>query len=314
MGVLTFRLETLSPIWTGDMSLQSNRVKETGIVGSLRWWCEALVRGLGGYACDPTDDGPPKRCEFNVKAYERAVKAGQSRQRGVEKGLQDVCTVCRLFGCTGWSRKFRVRVCDDTGQSLDQLNSAGLIFRLMCRELRPLRDEEKWLLYRTVWLISEYGSMGGRTPRKPTDNRKARYKDYGLVKLLSKGTTPVPTEVDTRGVQIYLEDLVKASAEMRQKKAQTPESWANLSFFFFKPGAHLRLGEINELLNKEPFLKGRRGDSKRRGASKKIFSFEGLAGQRLWGYTKSSAMLDKVIDALPWPDVKRGSEVIANEL
>lgn len=308
METLTFRLETLAPIWTGDMSGQSNRVKETGIIGSLRWWCEALVRGLDGYACDPTHDSPPNRCQFNAKAYERALKGGQSDQEAVERGLRDVCPVCRLFGCTGWSRKFRVNVCDDHGQPLAQLNTPGLKFRLICRELRPLRDEEKWLLYQTIWLISEYGSMGGRTPMKPPDNHEGYYKDYGLVKLLSEGTTPVPSQVNKGGVEKYLKELLGSSAEMQQRRNEVPEAWANLAFFFFKPGQYLRRTQINDLFHKVPFLRGRIGKSK------KVFSFRGPAGRRLWGYTKSSDMLDDVVKELPWSDVKRGREVIANEL
>jgi len=45
------RLKTLTPIWTGDAERQNTRLRETGIISSLRWWYEALVRGLGGYAC-----------------------------------------------------------------------------------------------------------------------------------------------------------------------------------------------------------------------------------------------------------------------
>ena len=45
------------------------------------WWYEALIRSLGGSACDPT------KTKCNQEAH---------------------CVVCELFGCTGWSRKFRL--------------------------------------------------------------------------------------------------------------------------------------------------------------------------------------------------------------
>ncbi|RLG37609.1 type III-B CRISPR module RAMP protein Cmr1, partial [Methanosarcinales archaeon] len=46
-----------TPIWTGDVDGKCSKIKETGIICSLRWWYEALVGGFGGYACDPTSEG-----------------------------------------------------------------------------------------------------------------------------------------------------------------------------------------------------------------------------------------------------------------
>jgi CRISPR type III-B/RAMP module RAMP protein Cmr1 len=77
------KLKPLTPIWTGDAERISRTIRETGIIGSLRWWFEALVRGLGGAACDPTKS----RCE------------GRSH-----------CDACALFGCTGWARRFKLDV------------------------------------------------------------------------------------------------------------------------------------------------------------------------------------------------------------
>ncbi len=64
-----------------------DRVRETGIIGSLRWWYEAFVRGFGVYACDPTHSD----CQ----------------------GFSS-CKVCKLFGCNGLSRGFDIRVEDST--------------------------------------------------------------------------------------------------------------------------------------------------------------------------------------------------------
>jgi len=78
------RLRTRTPLWTGGMRQNMSRVLETGILGSLRWWYEAIVRGLGGWACDPTKH----TCSS-------------------ESGL---CDACRMFGSTGWRRRFRLVV------------------------------------------------------------------------------------------------------------------------------------------------------------------------------------------------------------
>src|SRR5438477_9479200 len=39
-------LKTLTPIWTGNVDRNSELVKETGLVGSLRWWYGGIVRAM----------------------------------------------------------------------------------------------------------------------------------------------------------------------------------------------------------------------------------------------------------------------------
>lgn len=47
-------LKTLTPLWTGGIEAgQADRLHETGIIGSLRWWYEAILRGCGARVCDP---------------------------------------------------------------------------------------------------------------------------------------------------------------------------------------------------------------------------------------------------------------------
>ncbi len=89
----TVTLRTLTPLWTGGADRTCDRVHATGIVGSLRWWYEALIRGLGGYACDPTRH----TCAYDPEKPDRSV-----------------CPACRLFGTTGWARRFRLVIEDRT--------------------------------------------------------------------------------------------------------------------------------------------------------------------------------------------------------
>ncbi len=86
---IQLRITPLTPLWTGDANKKGRRVLETGILGSLRWWYEALLRGLGVRACDPSR----RSCEYDEK-----------------KGLEIICSACRLFGCTGYSRSFRLMI------------------------------------------------------------------------------------------------------------------------------------------------------------------------------------------------------------
>lgn len=81
----TISIKTLTPIWTGDVNGRCSEIKETGIIGSLRWWYEAIVRGLGGYACDPTENNKAK-CS-------------------VDNGF---CNVCKIFGANGLKRQFNL--------------------------------------------------------------------------------------------------------------------------------------------------------------------------------------------------------------
>lgn len=105
MHRLGLQLRILTPLWTGNIDADSPALRETGIIGSLRWWYEGLLRGCGIEACDPTQDS---RCQFDVKAYKAAKSQGQPVDAAVGQGLETVCDSCKLFGCTGWARRFRI--------------------------------------------------------------------------------------------------------------------------------------------------------------------------------------------------------------
>jgi len=96
------KIQTLTPLWTGGVDGSMDRIHETGIIGSMRWWYEAIVRGLGGSACDPSKGG----CIFNAEKY-RQSKAIDERHRLKDAGL---CDVCQIFGATGWKRRFRLEI------------------------------------------------------------------------------------------------------------------------------------------------------------------------------------------------------------
>jgi len=91
---LTITLKTLTPLWTGGADGKSDRLHATGIIGSLRWWYEAVVRGLGGEACDPVEHP----CIYDA-----------------EQPHTGLCLGCQMFGATGWARRFRLTIEDRTG-------------------------------------------------------------------------------------------------------------------------------------------------------------------------------------------------------
>ena len=90
---MELEINTLTPLWTGGVEAgKVDRLHETGILGSLRWWMEAFVRGMGGKACDPVTHS----CQY------------------AELTNDGLCEVCRIFGATGWRRRFRLDIRDST--------------------------------------------------------------------------------------------------------------------------------------------------------------------------------------------------------
>lgn len=105
---LSIRYRALTPIYTGDRKIQVDRLHETGFHGSMRWWLEALIRGVGGLALDPTEQAN----NFDAKQYvdqygalTRDTFDHTDRLRAC--GLDDASQV---YGATGWRRRFRLVV------------------------------------------------------------------------------------------------------------------------------------------------------------------------------------------------------------
>jgi CRISPR-associated protein Cmr1 len=104
---MKLEIKTLTPLWTGGAKAgKVDRLHETGILGSLRWWYEVIVRGLGGKACDPSHG----ECLFDAEKYHKS-KVTDERQRLRDAGL---CDVCQVFGATGRRRRFRLIIVDNT--------------------------------------------------------------------------------------------------------------------------------------------------------------------------------------------------------
>ena len=271
---LTFELKSVTDVWTGGVDQHCDRLHETGLLGSLRWWYEAVVRGLGGSACDPTDDSPCRD--------------------------KDHCAACELFGCTGWSRKFRLQVVGTSGGLISSPLNKGVEFALRFVELRHLCDEERWLLTKAVETAAKWGSVGGRTTRKP-QARKGVGDDYGLVFLKSAPKS----ECNRDKAKEYLSGF-----PADEGKAGYPD----LRCFFFVQGFFLWREQMNALMVQEPFLRGERGAGGKPAVSKKVFSFQTDSG-RIWGYAQNVEMRAKITDHLgsqlgAKAEIKTGEEVI----
>jgi CRISPR-associated protein Cmr1 len=196
----TVTIKPLTPIWTGDALRESPTLRETGIIGSLRWWYEALIRGLGGTACDPTNT----KCD------------GKNH-----------CIACELFGCTGWARKFRLEIEEINGKEKKEE-----YYRFKFIELRKIEDVEWALLNLTLHFIAKYAAIGGKIVLKPSDesNRqnKDHHKDYGLIEIVKSELKMLP-----------LNELKKYVQENKFPNNIENNTWLSIKNFWFVDGKYL---------------------------------------------------------------------------
>lgn len=90
----TFKIKIKTPFWTGNVAGKSDTLIETGLLGSIRWWTESVLRGMGYFVCDPVDDSNDskiKKCPLNSK----------------EGDNESYCISCLIFGATGLKRSFK---------------------------------------------------------------------------------------------------------------------------------------------------------------------------------------------------------------
>lgn len=283
-------LKAQSPIWTGDADQKGGRMVTTGLLGSLRWWFEVLMRGLGGSACDPVD--PNRRCP-------------------VENGKH--CVVCELFGCTGWARKFRFDVLDENGKVKRDQIQRNETFRFRFTTLRPIREEEWVLLDLTLRLIAEYGAIGGNTVFKPSDEKdrgkEPHHQDYGLFAVVNRPDLP---RMKKQEVKRYL------ASDWRRVK-DDDFAWASLQYFWSVKTKYLArqaFGEssFNRVVGRR--MKKPRGQQLFRKSqveqwiagkqqeSKKVFSFKDPA--RTFGFVNPGLLnLDEMRERLKgvWQDL-----------
>lgn len=308
----TITIKTLTPIWTGGVGGRCDRLHETGIIGSLRWWYEAIVRGLGGYACDPTDDR--RRCELSGKEKTDAERR------------ENLCPACYLFGCGGWRRKFKLELRADKNGNIGDiitgpLDEIGKKIWMRFVILNKIYPEEYTLLVKTIESISKYGSVGGKTVFKPSENpkknNKLHHQDFGLIQLEDSINYKLCSRDD---VSRYLYSF---------KQPDSDPNWPNFNNFWFVHGKVLNRKVHNQIVNrpdKTPTMYSDNATNLQRWLggtpqkdSKKIISFHSPSGKRTWGYARNTGELEEILNgvraATGWSrnDFKKG-EVVLNEL
>src|SRR6266487_430782 len=174
---LSITLETVTPVWTGGADGKADRLHATGIMGSLRWWYEALVRGVGGRVCNA---GKP------------CIYAEKERYQGL-------CDVCRIFGATGWTRRFKLIV--ENGDLHSEQPSASTIDPKSGMLVFTLPEGSKWYLPAEPLVGSFTLSIVPTLPLKVT-------------KLLSKGEEPEYLDASVIGALVqFIADRASLGAK-----------------------------------------------------------------------------------------------------
>lgn len=159
-------LNAVTPLFTGDENMRMTRLRPTGLLGSLRVWHEWIWAGAGHPVKDPTSGGDI----YNL-----------------EKGETDISPSSRLFGCTGWGRRFRL-VCstesdkpveDDkfkrdkpNGDNKKPAGGLARIIRLQFLFLHPTPEKKPpcWLepdevfgqILTTIKVACKFGGLGAK--------------------------------------------------------------------------------------------------------------------------------------------------------
>jgi CRISPR-associated protein Cmr1 len=227
MKSIRVTFQTLTPFWTGDAWRNGNELKLTGIFGSLRWWFEALVRGMGYNACDSTSEN---KCKVEVK-----------NEKDVLKIHEKICPVCFLFGATGWKSRFSVEVSKNNlkkeynGKVIVKINSgrgwhyeaglmgdAELVFRYDDMILRgkdskviSLGDVFPSILKILLSLIGNHGMLGAKTAM-----------GYGVVEFKIDNSELSVSDEDWENFKTYLSFF---NSKFREEIRKLP----NLKDFFF---------------------------------------------------------------------------------
>jgi CRISPR-associated protein Cmr1 len=189
MRELSLTIQTITPIWTGGADGKMDRLHETGLMGSLRWWYEVIVRGVGGHACDPTSE---KKCTFDKEKYEKSTEKGLPTSVCLNNA--GLCDACQVFGTTGWKRRFRLEIDDSNLKEVEKFNiqptttgdrykhkygklvikngkkqNSAWYFKSKAKagvfllKIVPMPDFDPILIHGVLKLIQNYGGLGSKS-------------------------------------------------------------------------------------------------------------------------------------------------------
>jgi len=212
-----------TPIWTGDIDLESNLLHFTGIIGSLRWWTEAILRGMNKFACDPVGD-------------ERCPKEDKEMQ---------YCLACLIFGATGIRRLFRLEI--SGGEKLFDGKTINIKPYYRNRgwylgsglkgeidlDITPLdRDFDENLLLIPLAIASNWGGIGAKTQHgygvvKLENKSELKFRNFqdALNKILNSGRPRKPNIIERNKTNDALPNIKEMFFAKVQFKVQNNDWW-----------------------------------------------------------------------------------------
>lgn len=184
-AVITIKLQSLTPVWTGNAFGKTEEIKASSILGSIRWWYEIIYRSLGKRVCK-------NKCKLQQNDFIKDLLDDKTVDKALDN--QNICPACKLFGCNGWAGKIKVVVDDSGNKRMHKVEIGarenerakrildGLIFtnqkylKLLIYPVKELEPKEIELLRIVLKIISENAAIGGRTAQ-----------GNGVVKLIPEG-------------------------------------------------------------------------------------------------------------------------------
>lgn len=123
---VTVKLETITPLWTGDAWLQNKKIRPSSLLGSLRFWFSVYWKVIINKNTEKLNDKNViaddlrefkdlrgKKATFRQILFERIAK--REDYKCFDEVLDDVFeelglpVPSRLFGCTGWKSRVDIR-------------------------------------------------------------------------------------------------------------------------------------------------------------------------------------------------------------
>jgi len=165
MSEIKITFETITPLWTGDAWGESNIIRPSSIIGSLRFWFEVICYFAGITTNDDYKDGKLKGDITSDKFKKEFLEL---QNKSPDKNYDELVDIvlaklgvplpARIFGCTGWEGKIGIKKITDVSESNNYDYYQG---KLEIKELeytKKLKDgQEKKVI--PVWYFPK-GFMG----------------------------------------------------------------------------------------------------------------------------------------------------------
>ncbi|MGC8822607.1 MAG: type III-B CRISPR module RAMP protein Cmr1 [Desulfurella sp.] len=91
--MIEFTIQSRTPIWTGGIERTSCVLRLTSLMGSMRYFGEAILRGLRLNVCIKEENNL-ERCKLD----------------DINKIKDQLCPACYFFGTNGWQRQFSISI------------------------------------------------------------------------------------------------------------------------------------------------------------------------------------------------------------